>query len=419
MAFLDNIGLNRLVGNIKNLVSTEIAKVNLFKNIKIGSTTLSASSNSDTFELVEGSNITIGVDEPTNKITISSTGGGIISSLTDLGVNATAEELNYVDGVTSNIQTQLNGKANSSHGTHVPSTCTTITDWNSATSTGWYMASSATNAPTTGAWYFGYVVAHNTNYVYQEVYQFTASTDAKAIPKYIRAKMNGTWGAWTNVTVAKAVPSNAVFTDNNTTYSTATTSANGLMSSTDKVKLDAITASADAVSFTRSLTSGTKVGTININGTGTDLYAPTNTDTHYTTGLKVGASATATANAAATNGNVYLNVLDNTTVRDSHKIVGSGATTVTCDANGVITISSTDTNTNTDTKNTAGSTDSSSKLFLVGATSQSANPQTYSHNTAYVGTDGCLYSNNKKVSTIEYTTTEPSSNLNNGTVWIA
>ena len=69
------------------------------------------------------------------------------------------------------------------------------------------------------------------------------------------------------------------------------------------------------------------------------------TDTHYTTGLKVGASATATANAAATNGKVYLNVLDNTTVRDSHKIVGSGATTVTSDANGVITISSTDTNT--------------------------------------------------------------------------
>lgn len=53
---------------------------------------------------------------------------------------------------------------------------------------------------------------------------------------------------------------------------------------------------------------------------------------------------------------------------------------------------------NDDTKNTAGSTDSSSKLFLVGATSQAANPQTYSHDTAYVGTDGCLYSNSTKVS---------------------
>jgi hypothetical protein len=55
--------------------------------------------------------------------------------------------------------------------------------------------------------------------------------------------------------------------------------------------------------------------------------------------------------------------------------------------------------TDNDTKNTAGSTDTSSKIFLVGATSQAANPQTYSHDTAYVGTDGCLYSNGKKVLT--------------------
>lgn len=53
----------------------------------------------------------------------------------------------------------------------------------------------------------------------------------------------------------------------------------------------------------------------------------------------------------------------------------------------------------TDTKNTAGSTDTSSKIFLIGATSQGANPTTYSHDTAYVGTDGCLYSNSTKVLT--------------------
>jgi hypothetical protein len=58
---------------------------------------------------------------------------------------------------------------------------------------------------------------------------------------------------------------------------------------------------------------------------------------------------------------------------------------------------------NTNTKNTAGSTDSSEKLFLIGATEQSANPQTYSHDTAYVGTDGLLYSGSKKVSTEGHT----------------
>lgn len=173
--------------------------------------------------------------------------------------------------------------------------------------------------------------------------------------------------------------------DNNTTYSAATTSAAGLMSASDKSKLDAITASADSVSFSRSLTSGTKVGTITINGTGTDLYAPTNTDTHYTTGLKVGASATATANAAASNGNVYLNVLDNTTVRDSHKIVGSGATTVTSDANGVITISSTDNNTtygvvSTTANGLAPKRDGSTTKFLRGDGTWAVPPDT---NTVY------------------------------------
>lgn len=38
-----------------------------------------------------------------------------IASLTDLDVTATATELNYVDGVTSAIQTQLDGKAATSH----------------------------------------------------------------------------------------------------------------------------------------------------------------------------------------------------------------------------------------------------------------------------------------------------------------
>lgn len=63
----------------------------------------------------------------------------------------------------------------------------------------------------------------------------------------------------------------------------------------------------------------------------------------------------------------------------------------------------------TDTKNTAGSTDTSSKIFLIGATSQAANPQTYSHDTAFVGTDGCLYSNSQKVltETVAANTYEP------------
>lgn len=57
----------------------------------------------------------------------------------------------------------------------------------------------------------------------------------------------------------------------------AGTSAAGLMSAEDKKKLDGITASADAVSFTRNATSGNKIGTITINDTPLDLYSPTQT----------------------------------------------------------------------------------------------------------------------------------------------
>ena len=115
------------------------------------------------------------------------------------------------------IKAALDGKANTSHGTHVPSTCNTISDWNSATSNGWYMASGGTNGPVADTWFMGYVLAHNSNYVIQELYGFTSSTDAYSIPKYMRVKENGTWGEWKNVTVSKQVPSNAKFTD--TVYS--------------------------------------------------------------------------------------------------------------------------------------------------------------------------------------------------------
>lgn len=80
--------------------------------------------------------------------------------------------------------------------------------------------------------------------------------------------------------------------DNNTTYSAATTSTNGLMTSAMVTKLNGITNSADSVLISRSLTSGTKIGTITINGTATDLYCQTNTDTKYTAGTGLTLSGT-------------------------------------------------------------------------------------------------------------------------------
>lgn len=80
-------------------------------------------------------NLGLGSVSTENTVPISKGGTGATTAataLTNLGVTATASELNvmdgitatttelnYCDGVTSNIQTQLNAKAESSHGTHV------------------------------------------------------------------------------------------------------------------------------------------------------------------------------------------------------------------------------------------------------------------------------------------------------------
>jgi hypothetical protein len=64
-----------------------------------------------------------------------------------------------------------------------------------------------------------------------------------------------------------------------------------------------------------------------------------------------------------------------------------------------------------DTKNTAGSTDTASKIFLVGATSQATNPQTFSDNEVYV-TSGVLTTKEVQVggtaATMRYNTTTKS-----------
>lgn len=80
----------------------------------------------------------------------------------------------------------------------------------------------------------------------------------------------------------------------------------------------------------------------------------------------------------------------------------------------------------TDTKNTAGSTDTPSKIYLIGATSQAANPQTYSQDTAWVDTDGCVYSNGKRVTNVVVAARASSSsdtpsgfsNAKAGDIWI-
>ena len=73
------------------------------------------------------------------------------------------------------------------------------------------------------------------------------------------------------------------------------------------------------------------------------------------------------------------------------------------------------TDTNTDTKNTAGSTNDTAKLFLVGAKSQAANPQTFSNSNVYA-TAGRIYSNNRMVIDVQTGSTQPT-NQSVGDLW--
>lgn len=91
-------------------------------------------------------------------------------------------------------------------------------------------------------------------------------------------------------------------------------------------------------------------------------------------------------------------------VIDTYKPTTSPNKTIKSGSN--ITISKVDNNiviASQDTKNTAGSTDNlTTKLFLIGATSQGANPQTFSNSKVFIGTDNKLYSDGKVVSTSDH-----------------
>ena len=105
--------------------------------------------------------------------------------------------------------------------------CTTVTDWNVVTTTGFYMSLSAKNTPIVDSWFYGIVIAYDIYNVRQILYRF-AVDDLVAgtnCDKYERIKHAGAWGSWVNTSVKVAVPSNAKFTD--TTYTNFVKSGTG------------------------------------------------------------------------------------------------------------------------------------------------------------------------------------------------
>lgn len=96
-------------------------------------------------------------------------------------------------------------------------------------------------------------------------------------------------------------------------------------------------------------TEGTKLTLIRGDGTTESIYTQ-DTDTHSVTNLVFSHSPQSQTNTVAGNGDVYMNISDDSTLRSSHKIVGSGSVEVSSDASGNLTISGQ----NTWKPNTAG-----------------------------------------------------------------
>lgn len=311
---------------------------NAFSNISVGGTTITADNATDTLT-VAGSNVTITPDATNDKVTIGITKANVTAALgytppttdtkynaagTSLGLVKTGGDVTIASGVISvndnshnhtvanvtGLQGILDGKAPSSHGKHIPDTCTSISDWNNAVTNGWYMGNNATNAPVASAWFYGEVIAHNTSYVRQIVYKFATDTNIAGTnnDRYERVRQNETWGSWINTSVRVAVPANAKFTDTvrgvqNNLTSTSTTDA--LTAAQGKVLKDLVDGKAPA-SHTHSNYVNQNAFSNVVVGT-TTMAADTTTDT-----LTLVAGSNVTLTPDATNDKITIAAKDTT-----------------------------------------------------------------------------------------------------------
>lgn len=281
----------------------------------------------------------------------------------------------------SEINTKLAGKSDTthSHATHLTTEIAASTNLNTLTTAGWYKCSTSSNAatctncPTKVAFAMEVLLNAGTT---QIVYEY--NNDNQKI--YTRNFYDGTWGTWKRIYTEANKPTlaeigaaasshthtKAQITDfahtHDDRYYTETEidtklsgksdtththkyagSATAGGSANSAVKLD--TAAAGSATQPVYFADGKPVATTYTLGKSVPADAVfTDTNTHYASKNVVGSStATANTTTALTNGNVYLNSVENGAVTSAHKISGSGATTVTTDTSGNIIISSTNT----------------------------------------------------------------------------
>ena len=184
-------------------------------------------------------------------------------------------------------------------------------------------------------------------------------------------------------------------TDSNTTYSL---SSFGITASAAELnKLDGCTATVTELNCVDGVTSNIQT---QLNGKAASSH------THNYAGSSSAGGAATSANKLNTNAGSA-----------TQPVYFSGGVPVKCTYTLGKSVPSNAVFTDTNTTNTAGSTNTSSKIFLVGATSKASAPVTYSHDTVYVGTDGCIYSSGLRVATEVYQSSEPTTQVVND-IWM-
>lgn len=176
---------------------------NAFSNVKVGSTTVAADGKTDTLELVAGSNVTLTPDATNDKVTIAATDTTYSAATTSAAGLMSASDKTKLDGIATG--------ATANTGT---------------------VTSVATGVGLTG----GTITGSGT--IKAKLKSETAATNDSATPTNTASRQYA-------VTPDKSGYLSVNVPWENTTYSGATTSASGLMSSSDKTKLNGIATGAE------------------------------------------------------------------------------------------------------------------------------------------------------------------------------
>ena len=208
---------------------------NAFSNIAVGSTTIAADSATDTVTLVAGSNVTITPDATNDKITIAATDtvythptSHPASMITGLSTVATSGKYSDLSGKPT-IPTKTSQLTNDS-GFKTTDNNTTYTLSKSGTT----ITLTGSDGSTTS------VTDADTNTVYTHPTYTAKSNGLYKVTVDATGHVSGATAVAKSDITALGIPSS------DTTYSAATTSDDGLMSASDKSKLNGIEAGANA-----------------------------------------------------------------------------------------------------------------------------------------------------------------------------